>query len=73
MGSEMCIRDRGKTVRLIFLDTDSTQNKTASSRKDLKKSGDYIIAGAKHIFSNEQITTELLCGKIASLGEEIEL
>ena len=63
----------GKSIRIIFLDTDSTQNKTASSRKDLKKSGDYIIAGAKHIFSNEQVTTELLCGKIASLGEEIEL
>ena len=62
----------GKTIRVIFLDTDPTSDKT-SSKKDLKKSGDYIIAGAKHVFSNDTITTELLCGKIASLGEEIEL
>jgi len=63
----------GKTIRVIFLDTDTTSNKNAASRKDLKKSGDYIIAGAKHIFSNETVTTELLCGRIASLGEEIEI
>ena len=60
----------GKTIRIIFLDTDSTNNLV---KKDLKKSGDYIIVGAKHAFAEEQITSELLCGKIASLGEEIQL
>jgi len=60
----------GKTIRIIFLDTDSTNNLV---KKDLKKSGDYIIVGAKHTFAEEQITSELLCGKIASLGEEIQL
>jgi hypothetical protein len=62
----------GKTIRIIFLDTDPVSDKNAG-RKDLKKSGDYIIVGAKHTFAEEQITSELLCGKIASLGEEIQL
>jgi len=44
-----------------------------AGRKDLKKSGDYIIVGAKHSFSGDAVNTELLCGRIASLGEEIQI
>lgn len=62
----------GKAIRIIFLDTDPTADKTAG-RKDLKKSGDYIIVGARHSFDGDSIKTELLCGKIASLGEEIQI
>lgn len=62
----------GKTIRVIFLDTDPTADKTAG-RKDLKKSGDYIIVGAKHSFNGTEISTELLCGKIAALGEELQI
>jgi len=62
----------GKTIRIIFLDTDPASDKIAG-RKDLKKSGDYIIVGAKHSFGGETVNTELLCGRIASLGEEIQL
>jgi len=62
----------GKTIRVIFLDTDPTADKT-TGRKDLKKSGDYIIVGAKHSFNGTEISTELLCGKIAALGEELQI
>ena len=62
----------GKTIRVIFLDTDPTVDKTAG-RKDLKKSGDYIIVGAKHSFNGTEVSTELLCGKIAALGEELQI
>lgn len=62
----------GKTIRIIFLDTDPVSDKVAG-RKDLKKSGDYIIVGAKHSFSGDAVNTELLCGRIASLGEEIQI
>jgi hypothetical protein len=60
----------GKTIRVIFLDTDTSDTSSGPS-KDLKKSGDYIIIGAKHSFANEMRTSELICGKIASLGKEI--
>jgi len=62
----------GKTIRVIFLDTDPSED-VESATKDKKKSGDYIIIGAKHVFSNEKVTSELICGKIASLGKEIEI
>jgi len=60
----------GKTIRIIFLDTDPSEDTNAAS-KDLKKSGDYLIVGAKHVFAAEKVTSELLCGKVASLGKEI--
>ena len=62
----------GKTIRVIFLDTDPSED-VGSATKDKKKSGDYIIIGAKHVFGNERVTSELICGKIASLGKEIEI
>lgn len=60
----------GKTIRIIFLDTDPSEDTSAAS-KDLKKSGDYLIVGAKHVFTQQKVTSELLCGKVASLGKEI--
>ena len=62
----------GKTIRIIFLDTDPSEDTNAAS-KDLKKSGDYLIVGAKHVFAAEKVTSELLCGKVASLGKEISV
>lgn len=62
----------GKAIRIIFLDNDTTGD-TGYAKKDLKKSGDYIIIGAKHVFNGIKATTELTCGKIASLGQEIEI
>ena len=60
----------GKTIRVLFLDADPTED-TNSASKDLKKSGDYLIIGAKHSFNGDKVTSELLCGKVASIGKEI--
>ena len=62
----------GKTIRVLFLDSDPTSDQN-SAGKDLKKSGDYLIIGAKHIFNGRKVTSELLCGKVASIGKEIQV
>ena len=62
----------GKTIRVLFLDADPSDDTTSAS-KDLKKSGDYLIIGAKHSFNRNKVTSELLCGKVASVGKEIEV
>ena len=62
----------GKTIRVLFLDADPSEDTTRAS-KDLKKSGDYLIMGAKHIFNRTNVTSELLCGKVASLGKEVNV
>ena len=62
----------GKTIRIRFLDSNPyLDDKTA--KLDLKKSGDYVIMTTKHIFSDQGITSELTCGRIASLGVETEI
>jgi hypothetical protein len=62
----------GQIVRIVFLD--NIQN-DAEQRPiiDKKKSGDYIICGAKHVIKYERFDTVLLCGKLASFGEEITI
>lgn len=62
----------GKTIRILFLDADPTEDTNAAS-KDLKKSGDYLIIGAKHSFNGTKVTSELLCGKVASVGKDIQV
>ncbi len=62
----------GKTIRVLFLDADPTED-THNASKDLKKSGDYLIIGAKHSFNGDKVTSELLCGKVASIGKEIAI
>jgi len=62
----------GKTIRILFLDADPTEDVNAAS-KDLKKSGDYLIIGAKHSFNGDKVTSELLCGKVASIGKDIQV
>ena len=62
----------GKTIRLRFLDT-SPYLDDQNAKFDLKKSGDYLIMTAKHVFSDEGVSTELTCGRVASLGVEVEL
>ena len=57
----------GKTIRVQFLDS-KPANEGGEAKMDLKKSGDYIILGAKHVFASQAIESELLCGKVASLG-----
>ena len=61
----------GNKIRFLCLDplTD-----TGSEPKfDKKKSGDYIIYAAKHKFSVERYDIQLLCTKLASAVEDIEL
>ena len=61
-----------KTIRIRLLDSNPyLDDKTA--KLDLKKSGDYIVMTTKHVFSDHGITSELTCGRIASLGVETEL
>ena len=62
----------GKTIRLRFLDTNPYLD-DQNAKFDLKKSGDYLIMTAKHVFSDEGVSTELTCGRVASLGVEVEL
>ena len=62
----------GKTIRIRFLDTNPYLD-DQNAKFDLKKSGDYLIMTAKHVFSDEAVTTELTCGRVASLGVEVEL
>ena len=62
----------GKTIRIRFLDTNPYLD-DQNAKFDLKKSGDYLIMTAKLVFSDEAVTTELTCGRVASLGVEVEL
>ena len=62
----------GKTIRIRFLDTNPYLD-DQTAKFDLKKSGDYLIMTAKHVFSDEGVTSELTCGRVASLGVEAEL
>lgn len=62
----------GKAIRVAFLDTQSNLDNN-SPAFDLKKSGDYIIMAATHYFSGEDSKTELLLGKMASLGVETNI
>ena len=60
----------GQVIRIVFLD--NTQE-LGENRPiiDTKKSGDYIICGAKHVIKYERFDTVLLCGKLASFGDEV--
>ena len=62
----------GKAIRVAFLDTQASLE-DSKPVFDLKKSGDYLIFAANHSFFLERATTQLLLGKIASLGEETKL
>ena len=57
---------------MSFLDTQQSMN-SDKPVFDLKKSGDYLIIGANHSFFLEKAETQLLLGKIASLGVETKL
>lgn len=59
----------GKTIRVHFLDT-KPNTEAGKAELDQKKSGDYIIMGAKHNFVSHSVITHLLCGKVASLGTD---
>ena len=61
----------GKTIRIVFLD--NTEEDQVELTLDNKKSGDYIICSARHTFSGETASTQLLCGKLGYFGQEFEL
>ena len=64
----------GQTVRIVFLDNDpSSQGLEQRPTIDTKKSGDYIICEAKHVIKYERFDTVLVCGKLASFGEEVQI
>lgn len=61
----------GKTIRIVFLD--NTEEDQTQLTLDNKKSGDHIICGARHTFSGNSASTQLLCGKLGYFGQEFEL
>jgi hypothetical protein len=62
----------GKIIRVKFLDNNPLLD-DGKAAIDQKKSGDYIIMGAKHVFNGTTVNSELVCGRVASLGTEAEL
>ena len=63
----------GKVIRILFIDNISTSTNEAKLSFDSKKSGDYVICAARHVFDDENYNTTLLCGKLGSLNEDIVL
>ena len=63
----------GKVIRILFIDNVSTTTNQTKLSFDSKKSGDYVICAAKHVFDDEIYNTTLLCGKLGSLSEDIVL
>ncbi len=63
----------GKVVRILFLDTASNAENKERLLFDTKKSGDYIICAARHVFDAETYNTTLLCGRVGTLSEDIVL
>ena len=63
----------GKVIRILFVDTISTTTNQTKLSFDSKKSGDYVICAARHVFDDENYNTTLLCGKLGSLTEDIVL
>ena len=63
----------GKVIRILFIDNTSTSTNQAKLSFDSKKSGDYVICAARHVFDDENYSTTLLCGKLGSLNEDIVL
>jgi len=62
----------GQTIRIVFLDNDP-QAEEQRPIIDTKKSGDYIICEAKHVIKYERYDVVLVCGKLASFGEEVQI
>ena len=63
----------GRVIRILFIDTASSAEKETQLMFDTKKSGDYVICAAKHVFAEEAYSTTLLCGRLGTLGEEINI
>ena len=63
----------GKVIRILFIDNISTSTNESKLSFDSKKSGDYVICAARHVFDDENYNTTLLCGKLGSLTEDIVL
>jgi len=57
----------GNTIRIIF--RDNIPDKQDGGGIDTKKSGDYIVYAARHMFSTERYDCKLLCAKLASYVE----
>ena len=63
----------GKVIRILFIDNTSTNENTNQILFDSKKSGDYVICAAKHVFDNDKYNTILLCGRLGNLEKEVLL
>ena len=61
----------GNTIRILFFD--STADLDARPRLDTKKSGDYIIFAARHMFKIEKYDVQLLCTKLADYKEDVKV
>lgn len=64
----------GNVVRLLFLDSQLEQDKTADP--DYKKSGDYLMYSAKHSFSTRnpnRVVTTLLCARLSMYSDNLSV
>lgn len=58
----------GNTIRVLI--AESVNDLGRRTEYDKKKSGDYIIYAARHIFTKERYDAKLLCTKLASYVED---
>jgi hypothetical protein len=59
----------GNIVRLKFFDSNVNVD-TKKPKIDTKKSGDYVIYAAKHMFKLERYDVQLLCAKVSSYNKD---
>ena len=59
----------GNTIRMLF--RDNVPDLPEGAKIDTKKSGDYIVYAARHMFSTERYDCKLLCAKLASYTEDV--
>lgn len=59
----------GNTIR-VLIPQSTTVVDNSNAEFDKRKSGDYIIYAARHMFSKERYDVKLLCTKLASYNED---
>ena len=63
----------GKVIRILFIDNESSSKGEEKLQFDSKKSGDYLICAARHVFDKEAYNTTLLCGRLGALNGDVQI
>lgn len=59
----------GRTIRILFLNSENDASGADDHRFDDKKSGDYIVYATRHMFKSERYDTRLYCVKLADTSD----